>query len=109
MLTQPTGRAESSRIHPRGGGVGRRLRPAAAPTAACGWPQAIRAGLYLAFAEILAKQVQNRYPDIAVDVLSTEGSVENLARLAFGDVDMGLALADVAERDRATGPVGNRA
>ena len=63
-------------------------------------------GLYLAFAEILAKQVRSRYPDIAVDVLPTEGTVENLARLRSGDVDIGLALADVAERDRATGPVG---
>jgi uncharacterized protein len=61
-------------------------------------------GMYLAFAEILAKRVQTRYPNIAVDVLPTEGSVENLARLRSGDVDMGLALADVAERDRATGP-----
>ena len=56
--------------------------------------------MYLAFAEILAKRVQTRYPGIAVEVLSTEGSVDNLARLRSGDVDMGLALADVAERDR---------
>ena len=61
-------------------------------------------GLYLAFAEILAKRLQTRYPNIAVDVLPTEGTVENLARLRSADVDMGLALADVAERDRATGP-----
>ena len=61
-------------------------------------------GMYLAFAELLAKQVQARYPNIAVDVLPTEGSVENLARLRSADVDMGLALADVAERDRVTGP-----
>jgi TRAP transporter TAXI family solute receptor len=66
-----------------------------------------RGGLYLAFAELLAKQVQARYPDIGVDVVSTEGSVDNLARLRSGDLDLGLALADVAERDRATGPVGN--
>ena len=37
-------------------------------------------------------------------MLPTEGTVENLARLRSADVDMGLALADVAERDRATGP-----
>ena len=61
-------------------------------------------GMYLAFAEILAKRVQARYPGITVDVLATEGTVENLARLRSGDVDMGLALADVAERDRATDP-----
>ncbi|RDH79200.1 TRAP transporter substrate-binding protein [Mycolicibacterium moriokaense] len=61
-------------------------------------------GLYLAFAEILAKQMKTRYPDIVVDVLPTEGTVENLSRLRSGDVDMGLALADVAERDHAAGP-----
>ena len=61
-------------------------------------------GMYLAFAEILAKRVQTRYPGITVDVLATEGTVENLAGLRSGDVDMGLALADVAERDRATDP-----
>ena len=54
--------------------------------------------MYLAFAEILAKRVQTRYPGITVDVLATEGTVENLAGLRSGDVDMGLALADVAER-----------
>ncbi len=61
-------------------------------------------GLYLAFAEILAKQMKARYPNITVEVLPTEGTVENLSRLRSGDVDMGLALADVAERDSATGP-----
>ena len=62
--------------------------------------------MYLAFAEILAKQLHTRYPNIAIDVLPTEGTVDNLARLRTGDVDMGLALADVAERDRTTGPGG---
>ena len=63
-------------------------------------------GLYLAFAEILAKQMTSRYPDITVEVLPTEGTVENLNRLRSGDVDMGLALADVAERDATTGAAG---
>ncbi|CQD24801.1 immunogenic protein [Mycolicibacterium conceptionense] len=61
-------------------------------------------GLYLAFAQIIAERVQARYPNLVVDVISTEGSVQNLARLRAGEVDMGLTLADVAERDRATGP-----
>jgi uncharacterized protein len=60
-------------------------------------------GMYLAFAEILAKRVQLRYPGINVEVLPTEGTVENLERLRAGEADMGLALADVAERDRAAG------
>jgi TRAP transporter TAXI family solute receptor len=62
-------------------------------------------GLYLTFAEILARRLDARYPDIGVDAVSTEGSVDNLARLRSSEAGMGLALADVAERDRATGPV----
>jgi uncharacterized protein len=65
-----------------------------------------RGGLYLAFAEILADRIHARYPAVAVDVISTEGSVDNIRLLRTGDVDMGLSLADVAERDRATGPAG---
>jgi uncharacterized protein len=63
-------------------------------------------GLYLAFAEILANRLTARYPRISVSVIATEGSVENLSRLRSFDVDLGLAQADVAERDRAAGPVG---
>jgi uncharacterized protein len=65
-----------------------------------------RGGLYLAFAELVAKQLQARYSDIGVDAISTEGSVDNLAQLRSGDVDLGLALADIVERDLATGPAG---
>lgn len=62
-------------------------------------------GMYLAFAELLAKRVQARYPAIAVDVVPTEGTIENLTLLRSADADIGLALADVAERDRVIGPV----
>jgi TRAP transporter TAXI family solute receptor len=58
-------------------------------------------GLYLAFAELLAERVHVRFPEIGIEVVATQGSVDNLARLRAGDVDMGLALADVAERDQA--------
>jgi uncharacterized protein len=63
-------------------------------------------GLYLAFAQILADRIHARYPGVVVDVVSTEGSVDNIALLRTGDVDMGLSLADVAERDRAASHVG---
>lgn len=64
-------------------------------------------GLYLAFAELLADRVHARYPSIDVDVVSTEGSVDNIGLLRRGEVDMGLSLADVAERDRGTGESGD--
>lgn len=61
-------------------------------------------GLYLAFGTVLAERLHTRFTDMAVEVLPTEGTVENLALLRSGEADLGLALADVAERDRATGP-----
>jgi uncharacterized protein len=63
-------------------------------------------GLYLTFAEILASRLAARYPRVTVDVVPTEGSVENLSRLRSSAVDLGLAQADVADRDRAVGPSG---
>jgi uncharacterized protein len=65
-----------------------------------------RGGLYLAFAQILADRIHTRYPGVVLDVVSTEGSVDNIALLRTGDVDMGLSLADVAERDRAASHIG---
>lgn len=64
-----------------------------------------RGGLYLTFAELVAKQVRTRYSDVGVDAVSTEGSVDNIARLRSADAELGLALADVAERDRVTGSI----
>ena len=64
-----------------------------------------RGGLYLTFAELVAKEVQTRYSDVGVEAVSTEGSVDNIARLRSADAELGLALADVAERDRVTGPI----
>jgi uncharacterized protein len=60
-------------------------------------------GLYLAFAELLAKQLRGRFPD--VEAMSTEGSVDNLIRLRTGNAELGLALADVVERDLAKNAV----
>lgn len=64
-----------------------------------------RGGLYIAFAALLAERIQDRYPGIGVEVVPTEGSVDNLALLRAGEVDMGLTLADVAEQDRTAGVV----
>ena len=60
-------------------------------------------GMYLAFAELLAGQIHTRYADVDAQALATEGTVENLARLRSGDIDLGLALADVVERDSSVG------
>lgn len=75
-----------------GGGPSGRLRLAAGDPG----------GMYLAFAELLAKQLRARFPAVDVEVIPTEGTVDNLARLDAGDADLGMALADVAERERTT-------
>lgn len=98
-----TDRNMPSHIHSRDGGVGRGMHAERDERSVASGGRR-PGGLYLAFAEILAKQMKARYPNITVEVLPTEGTVENLSRLRSGDVDMGLALVDVAERDCATGP-----
>jgi len=62
-------------------------------------------GLYLAFSGLLAEQVRVLHPRLEVEVLRTEGSVDNLTRLESGAADLGLCLADVAELLPAPGPV----
>ncbi|MGE0216870.1 TAXI family TRAP transporter solute-binding subunit [Mycolicibacterium sp.] len=58
-------------------------------------------GLYLAFGTVLAERLRAHQPGLTVEVLPTEGTVQNLALLRSGEADLGLALADVAEQDRA--------
>jgi len=65
-----------------------------------------RGGLYVAFADLLAARLRARHPDVRVEVRLSGGSVDNLARLRDGETDLGLALADVAERDRAAATAG---
>jgi uncharacterized protein len=60
-------------------------------------------GMYLTFAELVADRMRARRPELGVEAVSTEGSVDNLARLRAGSAAMGLALADVAERDLSEG------
>lgn len=54
-------------------------------------------GLYLAFATLLASELNRAEPRLHCRAVSTEGSVDNLSRVHRGDVDIGLTLADVAE------------
>ncbi len=63
-----------------------------------------KGGLYLTFAEVLAKQLHTRYPGLDVTAVPSEGTVDNIRQLRSGAAELGLALADVAERDRADGP-----
>jgi TRAP transporter TAXI family solute receptor len=61
-------------------------------------------GLYIAFAELMAERLTRRFPDLSVDVLTTDGSVDNLALIRGGKADLGLALSDVAQIDRRKFP-----
>ncbi|MFD5090194.1 TAXI family TRAP transporter solute-binding subunit [Amycolatopsis thailandensis] len=54
-------------------------------------------GFYLAFAELLAQQLNRVEPRLRATAVATEASVENLRRLRDGRADLGLVLGDVAE------------
>jgi TRAP transporter TAXI family solute receptor len=51
-------------------------------------------GIYAAFAALLAQELRRAEPDLRVDVLASEGSVDNLRLLRDGGADLALALED---------------
>jgi TRAP transporter TAXI family solute receptor len=53
-------------------------------------------GVYHAYGTGMGKAALRRYPDAAVKVLETDGSLENLRLLGKGQADVGFALADSA-------------
>lgn len=67
--------------------------PARAVTIGAGEP----GGFYLAFAELLAGRLSDSEPPLRGSAVATEGSVDNLQRLAARRVDLALVLADVAQ------------
>ena len=56
-----------------------------------------RGGLYLAFAELLAAEINRAVPELRVRAVATEGSVANVGLLATNSAQLGLMLADTAE------------
>jgi TRAP transporter TAXI family solute receptor len=78
------------------------LLPASALLGGCGGPSPGRlrvaagdeSGIYFAFARLLAARLEERVDQLQVDVLTTGGTVDNYRRLATGEADLGLGLAD---------------
>ncbi|MBB4683646.1 TAXI family TRAP transporter solute-binding subunit [Amycolatopsis jiangsuensis] len=54
-------------------------------------------GFYLAFADVLATELNRAEPRLRCVALATEASVENVGRVRDGTADLGLVLADVAQ------------
>lgn len=78
------------------------LVPAAALLESCGGPSPGRlrvaagdeGGIYMAFARLLAARLEERVDGLRVEVQTTAGTVDNYRRLARGEADLGLGLAD---------------
>jgi TRAP transporter TAXI family solute receptor len=78
------------------------LFPASALLGGCGGPSPGRlrvaagdeSGVYFAFARLLAARLEERVDQLRVEVLTTGGTVDNYRRLARGEADLGLGLAD---------------
>ncbi|MFC5729738.1 MULTISPECIES: TAXI family TRAP transporter solute-binding subunit [Nocardioides] len=51
-------------------------------------------GIYVAFARLLAARLERRVDGLQVEVHITDGTQENYDRLARGEADLGLGLAD---------------
>lgn len=67
-------------------GADRRLRMA------CGEP----GGTYVQFGQLLADAIVAKGAATSMEVLTTDGSIENMTMLRDGDVDLAIALADSA-------------
>lgn len=67
--------------------------PARTITIAAGEP----GGFYLAFADVLATELNRAVPALRCIALPTEASVENVGCVQEGTADLGLVLADVAQ------------
>ena len=78
------------------------LLPASALLGGCGGPSPGRlrvaagdeGGIYFAFARLLAARLEERVDGLRVEVQTTGGTVDNYGRLARGEADIGLGLAD---------------
>lgn len=79
-----------------GAAVGGRLRIAAGDPA----------GVYIAFARLLARRLEARADGLRVEVQSTEGTADNVARVRSGRADLALGLADTVRSDRVRAPTG---
>jgi len=62
-------------------------------------------GIYAAFARLLKTRLESGVDGLTVQVQASAGSVDNLRRLAEGDADIGLALADSLADGRGAGIV----
>ena len=61
-------------------------------------------GFYLAFAELLAAQLNRAEPRLHATAVPTEASVANVDLVRRGQADLGLVLGDVAQTALAGGP-----
>jgi TRAP transporter TAXI family solute receptor len=61
-------------------------------------------GVYYAYAQALAQQLEARAPRLRVEVVATSGSMENLRRLADGRATVAFTAADAAAEATLGGP-----
>lgn len=62
-------------------------------------------GFYLEFGQLLAAEINAENPELRASAVPTAGSQDNLARLAAGQVDLALVLADSAQAAHADTPL----
>ncbi|MGX1880296.1 TAXI family TRAP transporter solute-binding subunit [Streptomyces sp. NPDC055287] len=72
-----------------------------APSGKITFSTGVKTGVYQRYGELLDKEVARDLPDVGMDLRSSEGSRQNLARLVNGDADFTIATADaVAQYQR---------
>ncbi|NJP52728.1 TAXI family TRAP transporter solute-binding subunit [Streptomyces sp. SBST2-5] len=65
-----------------------------------------RAGVYQKYGELLRSSLDKHMPDLEVRLLTSDGSQENVRRVATGQADFAIAAADAVQTYRLSGRAG---
>ncbi|MFF9018288.1 TAXI family TRAP transporter solute-binding subunit [Streptomyces sp. NPDC014870] len=80
-----------------------------APSGRVTFSTGVPTGVYQKYGELLRQALATDLPDVSVQLKNSEGSQQNLARLASGEADFTVATADaVAQYQRARKPGADR-
>ncbi|MEV8526441.1 MULTISPECIES: TAXI family TRAP transporter solute-binding subunit [unclassified Streptomyces] len=76
------------------------------PSGTLDFSTGVRTGVYQRYGELLKQALASDLPDVRVDLRTSQGSQQNLQRLADGTADFTIATADSVDKFRKDNPAG---
>ncbi|MEU5436731.1 TAXI family TRAP transporter solute-binding subunit [Streptomyces sp. NPDC020719] len=79
---------------------------ASQPSGTITFSTGVRTGVYQRYGELLQRALADDLPDVRIQLQTSEGSQQNLRRVATGQADFTIATADAVEKYRRDGSPG---